>query len=102
MARDMSENAAADTELSQHYRELVEAVHMVRRAAERAIRAGVLPAIELHRTGITPLQECEAVARVLYTAAGRPIHDPGTIELAGLSPDELRFDPGAENALQSA
>ncbi len=99
----MSENAAADddTEILQRYRELVEAVHMIRRAAERAIRAGVLPAIELHRTGITPLQECEAVARVLYTAAQRQNRSTGTNELAGLSPDEFRFDPGMVDTVRS-
>ena len=95
MAARMSENAAAtddDDDLPERYRELVNAVHMVRRAAERAIRAGVLPAIELHRTGTTPLQECEAVARVLYAAAGRQSHATGASALAGLSPDEISFD----------
>src|SRR4051812_26705183 len=92
----MSESAAAtddDEDLHQRYHALVDAVHMVRRAAERAIRAGVLPAIDLHRTGTTPLQECEAVARVLYTAAGRRSRDAGANGLAGLSPDDCPFDP---------
>jgi hypothetical protein len=94
MSARMSETAAAtddDDDLPQRYRDLVDAVHMIRRAAERAIRAGVLPAIELHRTGTTPLQECEAVARVLYAAAARRSRDAGPNGLAGLSPDE--FDP---------
>jgi hypothetical protein len=93
----MSETAAAtdddDEDLHQRYRDLVDAVHMIRRAAERAIRAGVLPAIELHRTGTTPLQECEAVARVLYAAAGRRSRDAGPNGLAGLSADDFPFDP---------
>jgi hypothetical protein len=93
----MSANAAAtddDDDLLQRYRNLADAVHMIRRAAERAIRAGVLPAIELHRTGTTPLQECEAVARVLYAAAGRRSREAGQNGLAGLSPDDdCPFDP---------
>ena len=90
----MSANAAAtdDDNFPQRYRDLVDAVHMIRRAAERAIRAGVLPAIEFNRNGTTPLQECEAIARVLYAAAGRRSRDAGPNGLAGLSPDEIDPD----------
>ena len=98
----MREAPADEDDFRQRYHALVEAVHMIRRAAERSIRAGVLPAIELHHTLSAPLQECEAVARVLYTAAGRKSGHSGTIELAGLSPHEFRFDTDAMSDLQSA
>jgi hypothetical protein len=84
----MSDNLASDyAELVKSYHELVEAVHMVRRAAERAARVRVLPAIEAGQPGTTPLQECEAVARALYAAAGRQRERGGASALAGLSRD---------------
>ena len=50
--------------LLKDYRDLTEGVHMIRRATDRASRAGVLPA--LNQTTKTPLQECEAIARMIY------------------------------------
>jgi hypothetical protein len=44
-------------------------VRMIRRAAERAFRAGALPPVE--RIGATPLEECEAIARAIYAAAAK-------------------------------
>ena len=56
------------------------------------MRAGALPTIELHHPGLTPMQECEAVARVLYAAAAKQNRNASANALAGLSPDD--FDPG--------
>jgi hypothetical protein len=85
----MSENPAAEyADLLRRYHELVEAVHMVRRAAERAARVNALPAIEADQAGSTPLQECEAVARALYAAAGRQ-RQQGASVLAGISRDKF-------------
>jgi len=50
--------------LLKDYRDLTEGVHMVRRATDRAFRAGVLPALD--QATKTPLQECEAIARMIY------------------------------------
>jgi hypothetical protein len=50
--------------LLKDYRDLTEGVHMIRRATDRAFRAGVLPALD--QATKTPLQECEAIARVIY------------------------------------
>jgi len=51
------------------YQDLVSGVHMIRRAVEKASRAGILPSIE--RIGITPVEECELISRVLYSAVAR-------------------------------
>jgi len=51
------------------YQDLVSGVRMIRRAIEKASRAGLLPAIE--RIGITPLEECEFISRALYSAVAR-------------------------------
>jgi len=51
------------------YQDLVSGVHMIRRAIERASRAGILPPIE--RIGVTPVEECEFISRVLYSAVAR-------------------------------
>jgi hypothetical protein len=51
------------------YQDLVSGVRMIRRAIEKASRAGILPSIE--RTGITPVEECEFISRVLYSAVAR-------------------------------
>jgi len=88
--QSMSENPASEyAELLKSYHELVEAVHMVRRAAERAARVRVLPVIEANQPVATPLQECEAVARALYAAAGRQRQQGGASALAGLSRDKF-------------
>lgn len=50
--------------LLKNYHDLTEGVHMIRRATDRAFRAGVLPALD--QATKTPLQECEAIARVIY------------------------------------
>jgi hypothetical protein len=51
------------------YQDLVSGVHMIRRAVEKASRAGILPSIE--RIGITPVEECEFISRALYSAVAR-------------------------------
>jgi hypothetical protein len=61
--------AAAYDKLLKDYSDLTNGVRMIRRAIDRACRAGALPAIE--RVGITPLEECEAIARVIYAVAAR-------------------------------
>jgi hypothetical protein len=73
------------SELLRNYRELTEGVRLIRRAAERASRAGVLPTVD--DVGRSPQQECEAIARAIYKAALTPKrhHD---MPLAGLSPDD--------------
>jgi hypothetical protein len=56
MNEDVSDDYA---ELLKKYRDLVEGVRMIRRALDKAFRAGILPH---ERIGITPLEECEAIA----------------------------------------
>jgi len=85
----MSEDLAADhAELLKKYRDLVDGVGMIRRAVERAFRAGVLPSMEL--AGMTPLQECEAIARAIYAAAVKQRDHAGRA-LAGLSADDVSY-----------
>ena len=50
--------------LQKDYRELAEAVRMIRRATDRAHRGGVLPPIKGDCEN--PKQECEAIARAIY------------------------------------
>jgi hypothetical protein len=54
-------------DLVNRYGELADGVRMIRRAVDRAIRAGVLSPLD--RNPSTPLQECEAMARTIYAAA---------------------------------
>jgi hypothetical protein len=63
-------SAAEFEKLSKDYRELVEGIRMIRRATDRAHRGGVLPAVD--EGSRTPLQECEAIARVIYRAVRTP------------------------------
>jgi hypothetical protein len=55
--------------LLQNYRELCEAVHMIREAVETAFGLGVLPKRRAYRryTG----QDCEAIVRAIHAAADR-------------------------------
>jgi hypothetical protein len=73
------------SELLRNYRELADGVRLIRRAVQRACRAGVLPAID--EVGRSPQQECEAIARAIYKSAlaSRPHHGA---PLAGLTPDD--------------
>jgi hypothetical protein len=99
---DMSETLASDNgDLMQRYCDLADAVRMIRRAAERAVRAGVLPPFE-HQTSFTLLQECEAVARALYAAAGRQKPYAGSTTLAGLSRDDLSVPSGLRRGQRGA
>ena len=78
--------AAEHAKLLKDYRDLVEGVRMIRRAADRASRAGVLPAGD--QSSKTPLQECESIARAIYRlvlTSGRSTHK----RLPGLAP----YDP---------
>jgi hypothetical protein len=98
----MSETLASDdADLMQRYCDLADAVRMIRRAAERAVRAGVLPPFE-HQSSFTPLQECEAIARALYAAAGRQKPYPGSSTLAGLSRDDLSVPAGLRRGQRGA
>ena len=84
----MSENLAADyAQLVQKYCELVDGVRMIRRAVEKAFHAGVLSSTE--PIGITPPQECEAIARAIYGAAVKHKDHVGAGHLAGLNPDDF-------------
>ena len=85
MSRDVPGNYA---ELEKKYRELADALHMIRRAVDRAVRAGILPSVDHRpRRRVTPLQECEAIARAIYSAAGKPKGASAIEPLAGLDRD---------------
>jgi hypothetical protein len=56
------------TELLQRYHDLADGVRMVRRAADKACRVGVLP---YEPIGNSPLEECEAIARSIYGATAK-------------------------------
>jgi hypothetical protein len=73
------------SELLRNYRELADGVRLIRRAVQRAGRAGVLPAID--DAGRSPQEECEAIARAIYKAALTPKRRHG-IQLAGLDSDD--------------
>jgi hypothetical protein len=82
----MSENLAADhAKLVQDYCELADRVRMIRRAVQKAFQAGLLSKIE--PVGITPLQECEAIARAIYEAAANRKGDVRARSIVGLCPD---------------
>lgn len=69
-------------ELLKNFNALADGIRMIRRAAERASRSGVLPPID--HSCKTLLQECEAIARAIYCSARKqPIEV--TPALAGLS-----------------
>ena len=51
------------------YRELTQGMRMIREAVEQTFGAGALPAGEY--AAATLLEECEAIARAIYEAAGR-------------------------------
>jgi len=83
-AENRSDNLAVEyTELLKNYSALAEGVRMIRRAAERASRSGLLPPIDHRRK--TPLQECESIARAIYRSVRRQDRDPGPTRLAGMS-----------------
>ena len=64
----MSQNPTDEyAKLLQKYHDLAAGVRVIRRAAERAFRNGALPPIE--RIGVTPVEECEAIARAIYATA---------------------------------
>ena len=64
----MSQNPTDEyAKLLQKYHDLAAGVRVIWRAAERAFRNGALPPIE--RIGVTPVEECEAIARAIYAAA---------------------------------
>jgi hypothetical protein len=66
----MSQNPTDEyAKLLQMYQDLAAGVRVIRRAAERAFRTGALPPFE--RIGVTPVEECEAIARAIYSAAAK-------------------------------
>jgi hypothetical protein len=68
----MSDSPGSDyAELLKKYHDLAASVRMIRRAVEKASRAGVLPPID--RIGISPLEECEGIARAIYAAAAKHV-----------------------------
>ena len=73
------------SELLRNYRELADGIRLIRRAVQRASRAGVLPAID--DAGHSPQQECEAIARVIYQSTLTSKRYPG-VPLAGLDSDD--------------
>jgi hypothetical protein len=84
----MNENLAADyAKLMNEYCELTDRVRMIRRAVQKAFQAGVLSSIG--PIGITPLQECEAIARVIYETTANRKGDARARNIAGLCPDDL-------------
>ena len=65
--RAMSDSFTAEyAKLMDDYRGLVDGIHLIRRAVDRAHRGGVLPAVD--EAGKSPLQECEAIARAIHRA----------------------------------
>ena len=71
------------TELVKNYRALAEGVRMIRRAAERASRFGLLPPIDHRRK--TPLEECESIARAIYRSIRTQDREVGLTRLAGVT-----------------
>jgi hypothetical protein len=70
----MSQNPTDEyAKLLQKYQDLAAGVRVIRRAAERAFRNGALPPVE--RIGVTPVEECEAIARAIYAAAAAKQHE---------------------------
>ena len=68
----MSDSPGSDyAELLKKYHDLAAGVRMIRRAVDKASRAGVLPPID--RIGISPLEECEGIARAIYAAAAKQV-----------------------------
>ena len=66
----MSQNPTDEyAKLLQKCQDLAAGVRVIRRAAERAFRNGALPPVE--RIGVTPVEECEAIARAIYAAAAK-------------------------------
>lgn len=85
-AESASDKLAGEySELLRNYRELADGVRLIRRAVQRASRAGVLPTIE--DPGRSPQQECEAIARVIYQSTLTSKRHPG-VPLAGLDSDD--------------
>ena len=84
-AEPMNDKLADEyAELLRRYSELADGIRLIRRATERACRAGVLPAIE--DAGRSPKQECEAIARAIYQATLTSTRYEDA-PLAGLDPD---------------
>jgi hypothetical protein len=84
----MNENLAADyAKLVREYCELADRVRMIRRAVQKAFQAGVLSSIG--PIGITPLQECEAIARVIYETTANRKGDIRLRNVVGLGSDDL-------------
>ena len=70
----MSQNPTDEyAKLLQKYHDLAAGVRVIRRAAERAFRNGALPPVE--QIGVTPVEECEAIARAIYAAASAKQHE---------------------------
>jgi hypothetical protein len=82
----MSENLGDEyAELLKKYHDLAAGVRMIRRAVDKAFRAGIVP---YERIGITPLEECEAIARAIYGATVKQMERVRAGVLAEPNPDE--------------
>jgi hypothetical protein len=55
-------------DLLRKHNSLVDGIRMIRRAMDKASRAGLLP---YQPIGVTPLEECEAIARSIYAGAAK-------------------------------
>jgi hypothetical protein len=65
MGRVMADDAYGD--LLQKYHDLASGVRLIRRAVDKACRSGVLQ--PMTQLGTSPIEECEAIARVIYASA---------------------------------
>jgi hypothetical protein len=65
MGRAMADAAYSD--LLQKYQHQASGVRLIRRAVDKACRSGVLE--PMTQLGTSPLEECEAIARVIYASA---------------------------------
>jgi hypothetical protein len=82
----MNDNLAADyVKLVKEYSDLADRVRMIRRAVQKASQAGVLSAVE--PVGITPLLECEAIARAIHEAARNRRGDVRACDVVVARPD---------------
>jgi hypothetical protein len=65
----MNRNPPYDyAKLLNEYHDLVGSVRMIRRAVDTAFREGILPHEPI---GLTPVEECEAIARAIYGATAK-------------------------------
>jgi hypothetical protein len=78
----MRESLSNDNaELLKKYCDLAEGVRMIRHAVDKAFCAGLVP---YERIGITPLEECHAIARAIHGAIAKkdlPCEAPSEVQM---------------------